>query len=121
MSSVTMIVVFLRIRRPPRSTRTDTLFPSTTLFRAILAGNPSAISAGSVANVPPPASAFIAPPRIPAAAAKAICAAARSAKGGHFLFRQPVEFGAGLLFGGGLELAARGIEDRKSTSLNSSH
>src|SRR3546814_6821427 len=24
------------IRRPPRSTRTDTLFPSTTLFRAVL-------------------------------------------------------------------------------------
>src|SRR3546814_7599189 len=26
------------IRRPPRSTRTDTLFPYTTLFRSILAG-----------------------------------------------------------------------------------
>src|SRR3546814_13890195 len=25
---------FLRIRRPPRSTRTDTLFPTTTLFRS---------------------------------------------------------------------------------------
>src|SRR3546814_13330194 len=25
---------FLRIRRPPRSTRTDTLFPYTTLFRS---------------------------------------------------------------------------------------
>src|SRR3546814_13977899 len=28
------IVVFLRIRRPPRSTRTYTLFPYTTLFRS---------------------------------------------------------------------------------------
>src|SRR3546814_6691093 len=28
---------FLMIRRPPRSTRTDTLFPYTTLFRAFLA------------------------------------------------------------------------------------
>src|SRR3546814_13349429 len=28
------VVVFLRIRRPPRSTRTDTLFPYTTLFRS---------------------------------------------------------------------------------------
>src|SRR3546814_11882107 len=28
-------VVFLRIRRPPRSTRTDTLFPYTTLFRSV--------------------------------------------------------------------------------------
>src|SRR3546814_17698186 len=27
--------VFLRIRRPPRSTRTDTLFPYTTLFRSL--------------------------------------------------------------------------------------
>src|SRR3546814_13410305 len=27
---------FLSIRRPPRSTRTDTLFPYTTLFRSIL-------------------------------------------------------------------------------------
>src|SRR3546814_20467266 len=27
-------IVFLMIRRPPRSTRTDTLFPSTTLFRS---------------------------------------------------------------------------------------
>src|SRR3546814_1324460 len=28
---------FLRIRRPPRSTRTDTLFPYTTLFRSLAA------------------------------------------------------------------------------------
>src|SRR3546814_4224714 len=30
-------VFFLKIRRPPRSTRTDTLCPYTTLFRSILA------------------------------------------------------------------------------------
>src|SRR3546814_596168 len=29
------LIVVLMIRRPPRSTRTDTLFPSTTLFRSI--------------------------------------------------------------------------------------
>src|SRR3546814_12745812 len=29
-----IIFCFLRIRRPPRSTRTDTLFPYTTLFRS---------------------------------------------------------------------------------------
>src|SRR3546814_12046227 len=29
--------VFLMIRRPPRSTRTDTLFPYTTLFRSVRA------------------------------------------------------------------------------------
>src|SRR3546814_5568578 len=33
------LFVFLMIRRPPRSTRTDTLFPYTTLFRS--AGIPS--------------------------------------------------------------------------------
>src|SRR3546814_20003167 len=32
------------IRRPPRSTRTDTLFPYTTLFRSVLATNTSSIS-----------------------------------------------------------------------------
>src|SRR3546814_16533055 len=30
-----VIFFFLIIRRPPRSTRTDTLFPDTTLFRSI--------------------------------------------------------------------------------------
>src|SRR3546814_6113181 len=38
-------VFFLRIRRPPRSTRTDTLFPYTTLFRSVhvrvVMGNPT--------------------------------------------------------------------------------
>src|SRR3546814_1025584 len=32
-----MLFCFLMIRRPPRSTRTDTLFPDTTLFRSPLA------------------------------------------------------------------------------------
>src|SRR3546814_4506293 len=30
------VVFFLMIRRPPRSTRTDTLFPYTTLFRSLM-------------------------------------------------------------------------------------
>src|SRR3546814_20367924 len=30
-----MECLFLKIRRPPRSTRTDTLFPYTTLFRSV--------------------------------------------------------------------------------------
>src|SRR3546814_6839525 len=34
------IVFFLMIRRPPRSTRTDTLFPYTTLFRSEQRGLP---------------------------------------------------------------------------------
>src|SRR3546814_10900782 len=32
-----MFLFFLMIRRPPRSTRTDTLFPYTTLFRSVIA------------------------------------------------------------------------------------
>src|SRR3546814_13485891 len=31
---IIVLIFFLRIRRPPRSTRTDTLFPYTTLFRS---------------------------------------------------------------------------------------
>src|SRR3546814_11040357 len=31
---ISVLFLFLRIRRPPRSTRTDTLFPYTTLFRS---------------------------------------------------------------------------------------
>src|SRR3546814_12599438 len=34
MLSVVLFFFFLMIRRPPRSTRTDTLFPYTTLFRS---------------------------------------------------------------------------------------
>src|SRR3546814_17397178 len=35
-----LIIFFLMIRRPPRSTRTDTLFPYTTLFRSIMTRTP---------------------------------------------------------------------------------
>src|SRR3546814_19665668 len=35
---------FLMIRRPPRSTRTDTLFPYTTLFRSLCGGEPVALA-----------------------------------------------------------------------------
>src|SRR3546814_12106949 len=33
------VFFFLMIRRPPRSTRTDTLFPYTTLFRSVAVGS----------------------------------------------------------------------------------
>src|SRR3546814_1327336 len=41
LSLFNLFVFFLMIRRPPRSTRTDTLFPYTTLFRSTAAA-PSA-------------------------------------------------------------------------------
>src|SRR3546814_19968480 len=34
--SFRFLFFFLMIRRPPRSTRTDTLFPYTTLFRSVM-------------------------------------------------------------------------------------
>src|SRR3546814_13899420 len=44
------------IRRPPRSTRTDTLFPYTTLFRSSLYGSPtvSPVTAALWASLPLP-------------------------------------------------------------------
>src|SRR3546814_20854019 len=38
-STGSMLFFFLMIRRPPRSTRTDTLFPYTTLFRSSFKDN----------------------------------------------------------------------------------
>src|SRR3546814_5921273 len=38
--AVRVLFFFLRIRRPPSSTRTDTLFPYTTLFRSQQGGVP---------------------------------------------------------------------------------
>src|SRR3546814_13510904 len=51
--SMVLLFFFLMIRRPPRSTRTDTLFPYTTLFRSERSeGLPQAASglAGSAAR-----------------------------------------------------------------------
>src|SRR3546814_19275480 len=42
-----LIVFFLMIRRPPRSTRTDTLFPYTTLFRSSASLSSSSADDGS--------------------------------------------------------------------------
>src|SRR3546814_15615930 len=43
---------FLMIRRPPRSTRTDTLFPYTTLFRSLGGASGSAQSLHEADHVP---------------------------------------------------------------------
>src|SRR3546814_19159262 len=52
MSCVVCLFFFLMIRRPPRSTRTDTLFPYTTLFRSGL-GRPRPWISGAGALLPP--------------------------------------------------------------------
>src|SRR3546814_7428294 len=43
---IRFIFVFLMIRRPPRSTRTDTLFPYTTLFRSTAIRRLSSVMTG---------------------------------------------------------------------------
>src|SRR3546814_12019139 len=68
------LFVFLMIRRPPRSTRTDTLFPYTTLFRSGhgTASLPRPLSVGSIVltALPPDAAVLAAqrgylPARVP--------------------------------------------------------
>src|SRR3546814_4775222 len=44
---------FLMIRRPPRSTRTDTLFPYTTLFRSSARSTTGSTSTSRAARSPP--------------------------------------------------------------------
>src|SRR3546814_13433673 len=87
-----ILFFFLMIRRPPRSTRTDTLFPYTTLFRSHGASSPDAaewLKTGGFYQL------------IHAVAALTIMSFARGP--------------AVLLLVGGA------ILDRKSTRLNSSH
>src|SRR3546814_12486158 len=71
--SLSVVFFLLRIRRPPRSTRTDTLFPYTTLFRSatlrgltVVAGvsgqRPVFSSEGSSTSPPPSIPGFPAPP-----------------------------------------------------------
>src|SRR3546814_8656238 len=116
------------IRRPPRSTRTDTLFPYTTLFR----------SARQRANLSVVTHAHV--DKIMIEGSRAIGVEARiSGEKRIFRTRREVLLCAGTLLsptmlmrsgiGPGAELAAHGIEvqadlpgvDRKSTRLNSSH
>src|SRR3546814_19150052 len=46
-----LLFFFLMIRRPPRSTRTDTLFPYTTLFRSPACRHSSHASAAAVSPI----------------------------------------------------------------------
>src|SRR3546814_20544438 len=92
-----LLIFCLMIRRPPRSTRTDTLFPYTTLFRSGLGGELYAqFEDGSVHYQDQ---------------------FGRTEKGNDFLKKEVVEaeLGPGDACGCG-----SGI-DRKSTRLNSSH
>src|SRR3546814_11715536 len=95
---------FLKIRRPPRSTRTDTLFPYTTLFR-------------SVKNSP----------IVPSGAKGAFVVRGTSSPTPAQVQESYSTFIRGLLdvvdniVDGAAVHPAEVIEDRKSTRLNSSH
>src|SRR3546814_13691332 len=96
-----MFLFFLRIRRPPRSTRTDTLLPDTTLFRSMphaiaLANGTLALELGLRALGIGPGDEVVVTPR--SFIASASCA---------------VSLGAVPVFAD--------VEDRKSTRLNSRH
>src|SRR3546814_18912999 len=95
-------IFFLLIRLPPRSTRTDTLFPYTTLFRSSPADSPIATRAAALlATLKPPAP-FAAPVHPPILAIPDVFSPEECA----WLIEQ---------------VEARGTKDRKSTRLNSSH
>src|SRR3546814_12450783 len=99
------------LRRPPRSTRTDTLFPYTTLFRSFTMDGPVGyvtVFVQSIVGVQPWNLYSIGGMAVVAGVAQAplaylYCIAATSAADPN------------------LEDAARTVGDRKSTRLNSSH
>src|SRR3546814_15784614 len=94
---------FLMIRRPPRSTRTDTLFPYTTLFRSTCwrarerTARPRRVNRDSTGRV-----------------VALLVAAGRGARSG---LNGPKQYHRI----GGRAVLAHAIADRKSTRLNSSH
>src|SRR3546814_7769935 len=117
---------FLMIRRPPRSTRTDTLFPYTTLFRSALPGRVPRRKrgAGPLARRHPQLR--LAAPRALPLAALACRGGARGAEifgsGAGALPRRDDPARARAVRGFGREAAlSLAAADRKSTRLNSSH
>src|SRR3546814_15285000 len=90
---------FLMLRRPPRSTRTDTLFPYTTLFRSPRRASRSASRCGG--------------PEVDESAAQRAPGAGDG--------RAPPGGGGGGGAAGARGLCAGAAQDRKSTRLNSSH
>src|SRR3546814_16124562 len=104
---ISVIFFFLMIRRPPRSTRTDTLFPYTTLFRS--RKRQREIAAGEIVH---PAVAFgLADHR----ADMTRIERARIEQGGEL--RQV----AGMRHAEAMNGRTHENPDRKSTRLNSSH
>src|SRR3546814_10225002 len=104
------------IRRPPRSTRTDTLFPYTTLFRSlVLQRAPQPLDKDVVEKAAAP---------IHRDAHAGLLQALRPGPGGELAARVGVEdFWATIALDRLVQRldAEPGVHDRKSTRLNSSH
>src|SRR3546814_12441017 len=102
---------FLRRRRPPRSPRTDTLFPYTTLFRS----NPRRGRGIEAERARQPIGVGPAP--------ALLLVARRPDRGGKILGAPGERREAGMRRGVArqVEHRERGLGDRKSTRLNSSH
>src|SRR3546814_11325384 len=95
------VFFFLKIRRPPRSTRTDTLFPYTTLFRSAGGGIVSTMRATRAASEAELVATAL--PRLDALLAEGVTTV-------------EVKSGYGLDTDSEIRML-----DRKSTRLNSSH
>src|SRR3546814_20485931 len=100
-----MVLFFLVIRRPPRSTRTDTLFPYTTLFRSVLLMALLASAGGSPAW-----------PQAPSRDARSAAYCSQRANLAGFYDTE-----AAIACRREEYTAAARARDRKSTRLNSSH
>src|SRR3546814_2964501 len=107
------LVFFLMIRRPPRSTRTDTLLPYTTLFRSLLA--PASLQISPALPVLRCASAS----RFAARSRPSLRSAHRPASG-RASFEKETKYACNRLCPA-RERRFLGQADRKSTRLNSSH
>src|SRR3546814_13405138 len=99
-----LLCFFLMIRRPPRSTRTDTLFPYTTLFRSAVAEQRLDVLVG--------------PPRLRPGEHQVLDVADARHEVDAQQVRKPEHREALRL---GVAVHGIGLKDRKSTRLNSSH
>src|SRR3546814_7081515 len=108
------------IRRPPRSTRTDTLFPYTTLFRSILAQVDALVLVELVDQVVDDALVEVLAAEEGVAVGRQHLELLLAVDVGDLDDRH-VEGAAAQVVHGDLAVAAVLVQDRKSTRLNSSH
>src|SRR3546814_16227524 len=102
---IVFIFVFLLVRRPPKSTRTDTLFPYTTFFRSVA----EAGSGGAMGEVQPAIALLHAGAGEPGEAFRLQAGNAMEGAGGGASRCDPQRH------------QGQAGRDRKSTRLNSSH